>query len=525
MFNRQLIRQFYLATLSAIAFFMSLSVWLLTFFIIVLVIIWFADGGLMRISELRKKNQYILIFAGIYLVYLLWMINTSNTGLGLKELMQKLPLIVLPFVIGLSDPINKREIKLMLSFFVAGVVLSSVTGLVLFSIDKNVYDSDNIRKISLFIPYMRLAEMTNMAIVISAFYFLSDHSGKARYFYLAATLWLICFLFILISVTGILLFITLLFIAVFLVIIRSKNTLLKISFISLVFLFLISTGVYISHEIRSFYNKCTFYTYPLKDKTPGGNPYLHFPERKDIENGNPVWIYISETELRKEWNLRSNINYDSSDLRKQKLSYTLIRYLASMGLTKDSAGVAGLKENDIKYIENGITNRLFTEGKHIKSKIYEIIWQIDYYRNGANPSGHSVTQRLEFLKTGLHCFEGNFVFGTGTGDLEGEINSQYVKDKSKLDPEYRYLPHNQYLTFLVSFGITGFLIICFSVIFPVMRLKACKSFLFNMFFLIILLSMLGEDTMESHTGVTFFAYFYSLFIFGKQKDELLNYGK
>jgi O-antigen ligase len=522
MFKRQLFRQFYLATLSAIAFFMSLSVWLLTFFIITLAIIWIADGGLMRISEIRKRNKYILIFTGTFLVYLLWMINTSNIVLGLNELMQKLPFLVLPLVIGLSDPLDKREIKTVLSFFIAGVVLSSVTGLILFAADKNVYDAENIRKISLFIPYVRLAEMTNMAIVVSVFYFLSDPPGKRRYFYLAAAIWLIFFLFVLISVTGILLFISLLFIAVFLVIIRSKNTLLKISFISVVLLFLASTGIYISHEINSFYNKCTFYTYPLKDKTNSGNPYLHIPERKDIENGNPVWIYISETELRKEWNLRSNINYDSSDLRKQKLSSTLIRYLASMGLTKDSSGMAALNERDIKYIENGITNRLFTEGKHLKSKIYEIIWQIDFYRNGGNPSGHSVTQRIEFLKTGLHCLAGNFVFGTGTGDLEDEINSQYIKDKSKLNLAYRYLPHNQYLTILVSFGITGFLIICFSVIFPVIRLKACKSILFNMFFLIILLSMLGEDTLETHTGITFFAYFYSLLIFGNNKEELKN---
>jgi hypothetical protein len=37
--------------------------------------------------------------------------------------------------------------------------------------------------------------------------------------------------------------------------------------------------------------------------------------------------------------------------------------------------------------------------------------------------------------------------------------------------------------------------------------------------------MLGEDTLETHTGVTFFAYFYSLFIFGWQKEESLSPGR
>ena len=31
--------------------------------------------------------------------------------------------------------------------------------------------------------------------------------------------------------------------------------------------------------------------------------------------------------------------------------------------------------------------------------------------------------------------------------------------------------------------------------------------------------MLGEDTLETHTGVSFFAYFYSLFVFGIVETE------
>jgi hypothetical protein len=37
-----------------------------------------------------------------------------------------------------------------------------------------------------------------------------------------------------------------------------------------------------------------------------------------------------------------------------------------------------------------------------------------------------------------------------------------------------------------------------------------------LFFFIVLFSMLGEDTLETHTGVSFFAYFYSLFVFGEE---------
>ena len=115
MFNGQVLRKYYIGTLSATAFFMPLSVWLLTFFIITIVLVWIADGGLMRIVDLRKDKISILIFSGTYLVYAVWMIKTSDLSFGLRELKLKLPLLIFPLVIGLSQPLNKKEIKIIRS--------------------------------------------------------------------------------------------------------------------------------------------------------------------------------------------------------------------------------------------------------------------------------------------------------------------------------------------------------------------------------------------------------------------------
>jgi hypothetical protein len=519
MLNRPILRQFYIGTLSATAFFMPLSVWLLTFFIIALLLIWIADGGLMRISGLKKEKIAILIFSGTYFVYLLWMTNTSDLSFGLRELTLKLPLMIFPLVIGFSDPLDKKEMKTVLSFFIAGVVLSSLIGFIAYSFGKDISNIDNPRKISLFISHIRLALMTNLSVVCSAWYYVSDTSGKTRYIYLISVIWLTVFLFLLLSVTGIIIFSFLLFILLFLIVRKSGNAILKTGLVVFVIALIFSTVIYLSGEIKAYYKNGNAYSYPLKEKTVNGNAYLHYTDRKDIENGNPVWIYLNEEELRKEWNLRSSINYNSLDLKKQDLRYTLIRYLTSAGLTKDSAGLAKLSNDDIRFIENGITNKLFTEGKPVKSKIYEIIWQIDYYLNGGNPSGHSVTQRIEYFKKGWHLLGDNFLTGTGTGDVKKEFANQFRKEKSNLASEYIYMPHNQYLTFLISFGISGFLIICCSILIPVIIRKVFKSFLFNIFFIIILFSMLGEDTLETHTGVSFFAYFYSLFVFGNVTGE------
>jgi hypothetical protein len=514
MINKKILKQIYFASLYAIAFFLPLSVWLLSFFIIAMTIFWIADGGVKRIPEMIKSKFLILIFCGIYFVYLAWMISTSDMSFGLRELRLKLPVLIFPVVIGLSDPLAKRDINRILQFFVAGVVVSTLTGFISYTFFGNIFNIDDTRKMSPFISNLTLAEMTDLAIVISLWFFFSDPIKKTRYIYIIASIWLTLFLFLLLSLTGIIIFGILLLISILIVFRKSESIILKSMIILIVSAFFISAIFYISGEIKSYYKKGNSYSYPLKDLTLNGNAYQHYPERKDIENGNPVWIYICERELRKEWNLRSPIKYDSTDLRNQKLRYTLIRYLASAGLTKDSAGIAELPESETKFIENGFTNRLFTQGRHIKSKIYEIIWQIDYYLNGGNPSDHSITQRAEYLKKGWHLLGNNPLAGTGTGDVKNEFKKQFRKENALLEDIYVYLPHNQYLTFLISFGISGFLLICCSILIPVYKTKTYKIFLFSIFLLIIMLSMLGEDCLETHPGVSFFSYFYSLFVFG-----------
>jgi O-antigen ligase len=513
MLNRHFLRQFYLAALYSIAFFLPLSVWMLTFFIIAMSVGWIADGGMSRITELVKAKRLVLIFCGIYIVYLIWMILSSDMSFGLRELRLKLPLLIFPVVIGLSDPLDKKEINRIMIFFVAGVVISSLTGFILYNFSRNIFDIADTRKMSPFISNLTLAEMTDFALVISLWQFISDRR-KIRFIYLGAAIWLTFFIFLLLSLTGIIIFALLLFISIIIVVRKSKGILLKTIVILSVLMFFIFAVIFVSGEIKAFYKKGNSYAYPLKETTLNGNIYTHYPERKDIENGNSVWIYICEKELRKEWNLRSTLKYDSVDLRDQQLRFTLIRYLTSAGLTKDSSGVARLSEEDIRYIENGITNRLFTEGRHIKSRLYEIIWQIDFYCKGGNPSGHSLSQRAEYYNKGWHLFKNNWLYGTGTGDIKNEFKLQFRKENALLDQIYVYLPHNQYLTFLISFGVFGFIIICCSVFIPLYKVKTLSVFLFQIFLLIVLVSMLGEDSLETHPGVSFFAYFYAVFVFG-----------
>jgi hypothetical protein len=519
MFTGNIKRSFFTVSLAGVAVSLPLSEWLLSVFIIMLALSWIGNSGIRKIPLLLSDKKNILIFLLSYLIYMVWMINTSDLSSGLNQLRLKLPLIVFPLTIGLSDPLSQKELRFIISSFITGVVLSSVAGVI--SAKNELFGGLTDPKVlSPFISHIRLALMSVFAIACSAWCFLRCRSDKwYDWLFPVAAIWLAVFLFLLLSLTGIILLIVTLAVSSVLIACRSQNRLIKVTTALLLTAILIASITLITCSIKSFYRPGNAYVFPLRNSTTGGKPYFHDPQKKDIENGNRVWIYLCEEELSREWNGHSSLNYAGSDKRGQSLRYTLIRYMTSAGLTKDSSGFAGMTAADIAAVENGNTNCKFAVWSPWRSKLYEIIWQIDYYKKGGNPSGHSITQRLVYYNTGLKIFYSHPLFGTGTGDLPLEYSKQYEIDRSLLDQSHRLLTHNQFLNCLVSFGLVGTLIIAWSLFFPFISKRGYKRYLPAIFLLLLVLSMLWEDTLETHTGVSFFAYFYSVFIFGTEYNE------
>jgi len=253
--------------------------------------------------------------------------------------------------------------------------------------------------------------------------------------------------------------------------------------------------------------------------TANGQLYSHDTLNLQAENGYLTWIYVCEMELEGAWNARSTFDYAGNDTRGHELRYTLIRYLTSRGLRKDSAGVAMLSEEDISWIEKGVANIMFTEGFTFYRMFYELVWQVDYYMHGGNPSGHSVTQRIEYARAGWMIFREHPVFGVGTGDVPDAFARQYEKMGSILSEEWRLRAHNQYLTFLIAFGTVGFILVMISLICPAIMEGGFSGFRFVIFMSIAFLSMISEDTLETSAGAMFFSFFYALLIFGTKKDS------
>jgi hypothetical protein len=462
------------------------------------------------------KNKPAVILTGIYLIHLLGMLYSSDLKYGMDELRKKIPLLLLPIIIASSPIIQKQHIYNLLKLFVITVFASSLVSIAIYCgiSGKEIVD---IRTVSIFVSHIRFALMICFSALISAYFFVKE-KNKTRYIFLFFLFWMIAMLFILESITGIAILIITSIILLSYYIIKSNRPILKAIYFITVIICIISIPAYfysvykkVSHFERIDFSK-------LDKKSASGEFYYHNTESTEHENGNLIWTYIANEELKSTWNEISSIPIDSLDLKGNHIRYTLIRFLTSKGLRKDREAILSLSKEEIKAIEKGIANVEYMKSSSIKNRIHQTIWEIYNYQMGHNPNGHSLTMRLEFWKAALGIIKENLLLGVGTGDVNQAFLEQYQKSNSPLDPQNRLRAHNQFLEITVALGIIGFLIFIFCIFYPIWLNRNYVDYFYYVFLIIALSSMLTEDTLETQAGVTYFALFNSLLLLQGEKN-------
>lgn len=515
---------------------LPVSHFLLSLSIILLSINWVAE---IVISLIRKDERYsceklsilktrksLWLFLSIYFLHLIWFFNTDDFSYAFHDIRIKLPLLALPLIYGTSPPFEKRHFKLILQLFLATVLISSfISTYIILGLSK--IDLIDPRYASLFISHIRFS-LIIVLLIYTLFYLVFFHKLEVhpweRIVYFICIIWFICFLILLQSFTGIVIFLILLPVAIIWWSYNENKSKFKIVTYLSTAVIIIFILIYALYSYSRYNKKYEDALAKLETHTVNGNPYLNRQDTHEYENGKRIWIYLSDQELRQEWNKRSSLKYDSLDRKGQSLRITLIRYLTSLGYRKDSVGISQLTSEDIGMIEKGNTNYLYKNKFALYPRIYVLLWEIEQYKKTGDPSGQSLGQRIEYLKTGIHILKRHFWLGTGTGDADNEFRIQYKLDDSKLKPIWRHRTHNQFITLFLTFGVFGFLWFLFALFLPPFLEKKYCNFLFTMFFLIGILSMLNEDTLETHVGVSFFAFFYSFLLFsmpdkGSSLDE------
>ncbi|MBO4614433.1 MAG: O-antigen ligase family protein [Bacteroidales bacterium] len=496
----------YLIGLLTMAFFMPLSIFVTNAAMLMIATNWLVECNFAEKWKRIKENFGILIFCALYITHLIWLANTSDFTYAMNDLRIKLPLLALPIFFGTSEPLSTKKLNIILITFVAGVFTASLMGVVA----KIFAENSDFRSLSLFISNIRMSLMLCLSFFILAYFIVKKtfFTKATRWIAICVAIWLLIFMSIIQSITGsACLFIALTTILI-VVAIKTRNKIHRAVCITLAAIIPITITAFIAYSVHDFYTP-TCDNVQLKT-TAAGNPYDEIVSDGTIENGNLVWLNISKAELTEAWAKRSTIHIDSLDNKGQFIYPTLVRYMTSLGLTKDAEGISKMSDTDIKNVENGETNYRFANRSGLACRIYVIIWEIDVYRKTGDCNGHSAVQRIEFLKYGGKLAALNLLTGTGTGDVNEEFQKLYEEENSNLLPEFRHRAHNQFLTFMISFGIIGFIICLLAWFVPAFLKWDTNKFLFGIFFLIATISMFSDDTLETTTGTVFVAFFFSL---------------
>lgn len=462
------------------------------------------------------KNRTAVILTSIYLLHIIGLLYTSDWNYALKDLRTKIPLLLIPLYFATNISFERKRFETLLLVFVGAVFGGTFCS----SWAMLSHEIINTREASLYIDHIRFSLMICLAVFILIYFIQSrNYLQKHKIIFAAFALWFIVFLFWLQWFTGLaILIISSLFLAIYLVF-RIKNIFYKSILLVFFILTPILITVYISKTVKEYNHIPDVKIENLETHTSKGNTYVHDRINYPIENGKYIGLYISWKELEEEWNKRSKFDFNENDKRGQSIKYTILRYLTSKDVRKDAEGIQALTEEDIEAIENGIANIHYNDKTSFKKRLYVILWEYNHYKMFDDPSGHSVTQRYEYWKTSVQIIKDNWLIGVGTGDMNDAFKEQYVKMNSNLTTEWRLRSHNQYLSITVGFGIIGLFWFLLFLFYPPIREKKLFDYLYFMFLVIILVSMLTEDTIESQAGVTLFAFFNSFLLLARKKEN------
>ena len=464
---------------------------------------------------LRKDNMPAIVFSSLYLLHIMGLIFTVDFDYALKDLRIKLPLLVLPVIFTVSETLDWKKFRTLMLFFIGAVTAGTlISTYVLLT-----QEVDNLRDISQFISHIRFSLLIGIAVFTLA-YFITRQAGFAKYMqalFVIILVWLGVYLLLSASITGLVVLFIALFVMAIHYTLKRKNIysrmatviLILAPVILLVYLMGVVTDVYKIHKVN---------IESLEKETALGNLYWHDTSNLQIENGHYVWLYIATDELREAWNQRSNLDFDGQDNKGQLLQFTLIRYMTSKGLRKDAEGISKLSDDDIYLVENGEASYHYHERSEFYIRLYKIIWEVQQYLRTGDPSGYSAMQRVEYWKTSYMIIKQQPLVGVGTGDMNIAFEHQYEIMDSPLKPEFRWRSHNQFLSITVGFGLIGIIWFLVVLLYPPIKTGRLNDYFFLAFFVIMLVSMISEDTIETQAGVTIFAFFTSLFLFGK-KDK------
>ncbi len=511
--RRDIHRGIYLASLCLIAVFLPLSRYMLSVSEIILAVNWVAEGGFRTKFSRLRSDRAAIAFIMIYVLSVIGVIWSEDRGYALThDLLHKLPTLFMPLIVATSALPGRKMTRVIMLLFISSAVVVSFIGF----FSRLLQPTISFREASPFIPGIYFGLM----VIIAAFQLpllVKESTISRKYFIasLAIAAWLIFFLFHLRALSAVASFAASLLCLTTILAARSDKVLVKIL---LPAIFIILTALAIRPMIgiyRQTHAEAPVDLSSLDSFTGRGNPYLHDTLNIIRENGNLVYLYIADEELREAWNEKSSLDYDGENLVGQELRATLFRYMSSLGLRKDSEGFIKLTDNDISAVERGVTNHLNVDRPGFYVRAYEEMMSLYIYYKSSRQMTEwgSLTKRIDLRRASWEAFRERPLLGWGTGSILKAMDYGMGQTGSALSG-LNMKPHNQFLYIMLTVGAAGLIITVVLYVFFVFESKAYRSLMFILFLVVFLVNFLGNNSLESQPGqdlFVFFSLFYAYF--------------
>lgn len=475
---------------------------------------WILEFNFVEKVKRYSKNKVAILITVLFLIHVVGLLWTTDYEYALKDLRIKLPLLFLPIVFASAIKFSKKTFEFLIDFFIATVVVTTFVSFYKYLNVEDIALFDK-RSLAINISHIRFSLLICLGAFFSLYRFYKNKGVKKLPFLLTG-LWLIGFIFLLESFSGIVIISILLPIVTILYVFTIDNKVKRIA--SSVFIIGFTTIVIATLIWRiSAYHFKPAPNQEMLVETSIGSPYFHDTTAwsyQQLENGYYIYHNVAYWELEDSWNKISEVDYKGKDANGDELYITLLRFITSKGEPKNEATVSSLSVEEVKAIEAGIANINYLKYPEV-SRIDKIIWEFDSYSKGLGTNGHSVASRIVYWKQAWRLIKENILLGVGTGDVQVAFEESYQKSNSNLNETFRLRAHNQYLTFWVTFGILGLILILITIGYPIVLSAKLGDYYYLIFISIALLSMINEDTLETQAGVTFFAFFNTLLLFSR----------
>jgi len=505
-----------------LVFGLSFSESILSISSVALFVLAFLTGNFRQKIEWIAREKSLWALIGVFLIYLLGCLFCRDANTGMYELKKNIFWILIPLGVAFMPKMNDRKRGLFLLSYVVIVGAATLVATLKLLMHEHFGITD-VRDAS-YVSHVAFSLQIVFSIYVLVYARMKRLPviGSIPVFGLILwCIWLLIFLGFQKSLIG---FLTLLGSGiVFLVglIRKAPKRWVKRGLGLLLLLFLLVPPVYVGRiAYRFFHINETEPDFSLR--TASGNSYWFDTSNHLLENGFHVYWYLCDAELEKSWNSISTVKIDEQDAAGYRVYDTLVRYMTSKGLKKDSAGVAALDSSDVNNILSGMANYLFAEKKYtLYPRIYQTIWELYHYSQTGDPNNQSLSQRIEYTKAAWDIIRHHF-WGIGTGNYRIEFEKAFERIQSRLYPEFRFNVHNQYLNYIVKFGVPGFAVILWLLFFAIRQKKQFRNPLMVLLLIIIGIACLGDTTLETHVGLPFFLLFLSLFLWHFPQDEIQN---